>query len=100
MNISVIGAGYVGLTKATCLSQIGLDVFCSESDIYKLTELQNGSCHFLNHISGRSSQAPGTRLVNHVQTRCHLVLKTTSSGIPLPADVDYPAPSFPVEIAR
>ncbi len=42
MKISVIGAGYVGLTTAACLFQIGHDVFCSESDVDKLTKLQNG----------------------------------------------------------
>jgi UDPglucose 6-dehydrogenase len=42
MRISVIGAGYVGLTTAACLAQIGHDVFCSESDVHKLTNLQNG----------------------------------------------------------
>ena len=42
MKISVIGAGYVGLTTAACLAQIGHDVFCSESDVEKLSKLQNG----------------------------------------------------------
>jgi UDPglucose 6-dehydrogenase len=42
MKLSVIGAGYVGLTTAACLAQIGHDVFCSESDLDKLTKLQNG----------------------------------------------------------
>ena len=42
MKLSVIGAGYVGLTTAACLSQIGHDVFCSESDLDKLGKLQNG----------------------------------------------------------
>jgi UDPglucose 6-dehydrogenase len=42
MKISVIGAGYVGLTAAACLAQIGHDVFCSESDLEKLAQLQNG----------------------------------------------------------
>jgi len=42
MRISVIGAGYVGLTTAACLAQIGHDVFCSESDGDKLHKLQNG----------------------------------------------------------
>ena len=42
MKISVIGAGYVGLTTAACLSQIGHDVFCSESDVDKLNKLQSG----------------------------------------------------------
>jgi UDPglucose 6-dehydrogenase len=42
MKISVIGAGYVGLTTAACLAQIGHDVFCGESDVPKLANLQNG----------------------------------------------------------
>ena len=42
MKISVIGAGYVGLTTAACLAQIGHDVFCSESNSEKLKKLQNG----------------------------------------------------------
>jgi UDPglucose 6-dehydrogenase len=42
MKISVIGAGYVGLTTAACLAQIGHEVFCSESDAEKLSNLQNG----------------------------------------------------------
>jgi UDPglucose 6-dehydrogenase len=42
MKISVIGAGYVGLTTAACLAQSGHDVFCSQGDSYKLTKLQNG----------------------------------------------------------
>ncbi len=42
MKISVIGAGYVGLTTAACLAQIGHDVFCSESDVEKLQKLQDG----------------------------------------------------------
>jgi UDPglucose 6-dehydrogenase len=42
MKISVIGAGYVGLTTAACLAQVGHDVFCSESDSEKLSKLQNG----------------------------------------------------------
>jgi UDPglucose 6-dehydrogenase len=42
MKLSVIGAGYVGLTTAACLAQIDHDVFCSESDVEKLSKLQNG----------------------------------------------------------
>lgn len=42
MKLSVIGAGYVGLSTAACLAHIGHDVFCSESDLEKLGKLQNG----------------------------------------------------------
>ena len=42
MKLSVIGAGYVGLTTAACLAQVGHEVYCSESDTEKLSKLQNG----------------------------------------------------------
>jgi UDPglucose 6-dehydrogenase len=42
MKLSVIGAGYVGLTTAACLAQVGHEVFCSENDAEKLNKLQNG----------------------------------------------------------
>ncbi len=59
MKISVIGAGYVGLTTAACLAQIGHEVFCSESDGEKLKKLQNGVMpifepHLEEIVRGRS----------------------------------------------
>jgi UDPglucose 6-dehydrogenase len=61
MKISVIGAGYVGLTTAACFSQVGHEVFCSENDTEKLNRLQNGEMPlFEQHLeeimkAGRSS---------------------------------------------
>ena len=46
MEISVIGAGYVGLTTAACLAELGHHVFCGESDAQKLARLQNGELPF------------------------------------------------------
>jgi len=46
MKISVIGAGYVGLTTAACLAELGHDVFCSENDLQKLAHLQDGELPF------------------------------------------------------
>src|SRR6201998_652200 len=39
MQISVIGAGYVGLTTAACLADIGHHVLCADSDPQKLEKL-------------------------------------------------------------
>ncbi len=39
MQISVIGAGYVGLTTAACLAEIGHHVFCADNDLDKLKKL-------------------------------------------------------------
>jgi UDPglucose 6-dehydrogenase len=46
MKISVIGAGYVGLTTAACLSEIGHPVLCADSDLEKITNLQSGRLPF------------------------------------------------------
>ena len=63
MKLSVIGAGYVGLTTAACLAQIGHEVFCSESDVEKLAKLQSGGMplfepHLEDVIKGCSKSWP------------------------------------------
>lgn len=42
MRIAVIGAGYVGLTTAACLTAIGHDVFCAENNAERLAALRSG----------------------------------------------------------
>jgi UDPglucose 6-dehydrogenase len=58
MKISVIGAGYVGLTTAACLAEIGHDVCCADSDASKLDLLRKGKMPFfephLDEITGRN----------------------------------------------
>ena len=46
MKISVIGAGYVGLTTAACLAEIGHTVVCADNDERKLELLRNGEIPF------------------------------------------------------
>jgi UDPglucose 6-dehydrogenase len=46
MKIAIIGAGYVGLTTAACLAELGHHVFCAESDTTKLSSLQAGQLPF------------------------------------------------------
>jgi len=41
MKISVIGTGYVGLVTGTCLSEVGNDVMCFDTDADKVSRLQN-----------------------------------------------------------
>src|SRR6202158_3224434 len=47
MQISVIGAGYVGLTTAACLAEIGHQVLCADNDLNKLKKLNAVRCPFL-----------------------------------------------------
>jgi UDPglucose 6-dehydrogenase len=61
MEISVIGAGYVGLTTAACLAELGHRVFCAEADLQKLAKLHAGDLPFfeplLGHIVTRNRAA-------------------------------------------
>ena len=41
-KIAVIGAGYVGLTTAACLSSFGNQVRCSDIDSFRIQKLSDG----------------------------------------------------------
>ena len=42
MNISMIGAGYVGLVSAACFSEFGWTVKCVDKDLSKIENLRQG----------------------------------------------------------
>ena len=42
MKITVIGTGYVGLVTGSCLSEVGNDVTCFDTDTQKIADLNNG----------------------------------------------------------
>jgi len=78
MDIAVIGAGYVGLTTAACLAELGHKVACADSDMAKLQLLRNGHMPFFepyldgivrrNHAAGRlefvtTEEAVGYRVI-------------------------------------
>jgi UDPglucose 6-dehydrogenase len=53
LEISVIGAGYVGLTTAACLAELGHDVFCADNDTRKLNQIRDGRMPFYEpHLEG------------------------------------------------
>jgi len=45
-NIAIIGTGYVGLVTGACLSEFGLNVICVDSDISKISLLNNNIIPF------------------------------------------------------
>ena len=42
MKITVVGTGYVGLVTGTCLSEVGNDVICFDTDTAKIAMLERG----------------------------------------------------------
>jgi UDPglucose 6-dehydrogenase len=44
MKVGVVGAGYVGLTVAACLAELGHDVVCAEHDDVRRARLESGEC--------------------------------------------------------
>ena len=44
MKVVVIGSGYVGLVTAACFSEVGLDVWCMDTDADKVARLNAGEC--------------------------------------------------------
>jgi UDPglucose 6-dehydrogenase len=58
MKISVIGAGYVGLTTAACLAEIGHNVCCADNDERKLNLLRAGNVPFFeSHLERLISES-------------------------------------------
>ncbi|MEZ5394245.1 MAG: UDP-glucose/GDP-mannose dehydrogenase family protein [Bryobacterales bacterium] len=46
MNLSIIGAGHVGLVAGACFAEIGHDVVCIDNDPKKIAELEAGRTPF------------------------------------------------------
>src|SRR4029078_11729201 len=42
MNLTIIGAGYVGLVTGTCFAEIGHQVICVDKDLAKVKLLKSG----------------------------------------------------------
>ena len=50
MDICIIGSGYVGITSAAVLADLGHDVICVDKDQAKIHSLQRGNAPFMNRI--------------------------------------------------
>lgn len=57
MKVCIIGVGYVGLTTAAVLADMGHQVTCVDKDAHKLAELRAGRIPF--YEPGLTSLLPG-----------------------------------------
>ena len=46
MKITIIGTGYVGLTSAACLAELGHEILCFDIDKVKIKKIQQGNVPF------------------------------------------------------
>jgi UDPglucose 6-dehydrogenase len=53
-NISIIGAGYVGLTAAACFAEMGHQVILIDIDTQKLNLLRKGYSRYMSQNSART----------------------------------------------
>ena len=70
MNISVIGAGYVGLVTGTCLAEVGNDVTCMDVDLERIGRLDAGEVPIyepgLQEMMARNQKAGRLRFTTDV----------------------------------
>jgi UDPglucose 6-dehydrogenase/GDP-mannose 6-dehydrogenase len=64
MKISIVGTGYVGLVSGVCLSELGHEVICVDSDVDKVKKLN--SCTSPIYETGLDDL-----LIKHVDKRLH-----------------------------
>lgn len=49
MKMAIIGTGYVGTVTAACFAELGHEVVCSDTDEYRIEQLQQGIAPFYEH---------------------------------------------------
>src|SRR5690606_5827392 len=49
MRVSMIGAGYVGLTTGVCLAELGHEVICADIDKNRIASLNEGKTPFMEN---------------------------------------------------
>lgn len=98
MKISVIGTGYVGLVTGTCLSEVGNDVMCFDTDTDKVTRLKNGEIPIyepgLKEMIGRNVSAGRLHFTDSIELATHFgtiqfIAVGTPQGEDGSADVQY-----------
>ncbi|MHB1122025.1 MAG: UDP-glucose dehydrogenase family protein [Ramlibacter sp.] len=91
MNITVIGAGYVGLVTGTCLADVGNDVLCVELDAARIERLRQGEVPIyepgLKELMERNRRAGRLRFTSDVaESVRHGDVQMIAVGTPPRAD--------------
>ena len=75
MKITVIGTGYVGLVTGACLSEVGNDVICFDTDASKIEQLLQGEIPIyepgLQDMVRRNMQAGRLHFTNNIERATH-----------------------------
>ena len=103
MNITIVGAGYVGLVTGVCFAEMGIHVFCVDVDENKIRQLQEGIPPIyepgLEEMLKRNCQA-GRLQFSADLTACLDDADVVFSAVGTPPDEDGSADlSFVLEVA-
>ena len=75
MKITVIGTGYVGLVTGTCLSEVGNDVICFDTDSAKIAALKEGVLPIwepgLDELVARNVKAGRLHFTDDIEAATH-----------------------------
>ena len=75
MKITVIGTGYVGLVTGACLSEVGNDVICFDTNSEKIAALQNGEIPIyepgLQELVHRNAQGGRLHFTDDIERATH-----------------------------
>lgn len=103
-RIAIIGAGYVGLVAATCLSELGNEVICVDNDARRVLQLESGKLPFyepsLGEMLTRNVAAGRLSFTNRTADAVHASsIIFIAVGTPMRADGEADL-SYVCEVAR
>ncbi len=91
MNITIFGAGYVGLVTAACLAEVGNNVLCVDVDSHRVERLQQGEAPIyepgLDALLKRNADCGRLRFTTDVaKAVAHGLVQFIAVGTPLDED--------------
>lgn len=87
LRVGIVGTGYVGLTTGICLSHLGHEVTCLDTDEAKIRQLESGKAPFFEpHLDDMLRQAKIRYSMDYADTVPHCQVVFIAVGTPSKPD--------------